>query len=289
MHDDDYDVVWYRRPSKPILPDYIHPDDVENVKRENLALYNGMWSVVFSKAFWINPALSAHNANSKLLQLKLASNVKLKIPETLISNDPKLIKDFINKNTSIFKTIYPALWATDDSLHLTYTSTITTDELPSDKILQCSPGIFQQKIEKQYELRITYFGSKYIAVKIDSQKFNESKNDWRSAPIEQLLLEQVTLPAEIDLACRSLMNKLGIVFGCFDFIVTPNNDYYFLEVNEQGQFLWIEGINPEIKMLESFIEFVSNSSIKFSFLDLRKEATKYMHAAMKYHVNPKLF
>lgn len=49
-----------------------------------------------------------------------------------------------------------------------------------------------------------------------------------------------------------MMNELGIVFGCFDFIVTDDNQYVFLEVNEMGQFLWIEELLPELKMLDSF-------------------------------------
>ena len=86
-------------------------------------------------------------------------------------------------------------------------------------------------------------------MKIDSQKHEMAKADWRYAPTKQLILEQVALPDEIDQKCRALMKQLGIVFGCFDFIVTPVDEYYFLEVNEQGQFLWIEDVNPDIKML----------------------------------------
>jgi len=30
------------------------------------------------------------------------------------------------------------------------------------------------------------------------------------------------------------MKKLNSIFGCFDFIVIPENEYVFLEVNEIG-------------------------------------------------------
>ena len=36
------------------------------------------------------------------------------------------------------------------------------------------------------------------------------------------------------------MRKMGLVFCALDFIVTQDDEYVFLEVNEQGQFLWIE-------------------------------------------------
>ena len=52
------------------------------------------------------------------------------------------------------------------------------------------------------------------------------------------------------------MASLGLKFGCFDFIVTPDGEYVFLEVNEAGQFLWIEGHCPELKMLSEFCHFI---------------------------------
>ena len=35
------------------------------------------------------------------------------------------------------------------------------------------------------------------------------------------------------------MERLGLVFGSIDMIVTPQGDYVFLEVNPSGQFDWI--------------------------------------------------
>jgi hypothetical protein len=52
------------------------------------------------------------------------------------------------------------------------------------------------------------------------------------------------------------MRSLGIVFGCFDFIVTPAGEHVFLEVNPMGQFLWIEEAQPEIRLLAPFVDFL---------------------------------
>lgn len=43
-------------------------------------------------------------------------------------------------------------------------------------------------------------------------------------------------------------------------IVTPGGDYVFLEVNEMGQFLWIEAANPEIRLLDHFCSFLMSGS-----------------------------
>ena len=62
----------------------------------------------------------------------------------------------------------------------------------------------------------------------------------------------VTIKAQ----CQRMMKELGLLFGCIDLIVTPDGEYYFLEVNEQGQFLWIDDIAPSINMLEQFCAFL---------------------------------
>ncbi|WP_019217958.1 hypothetical protein [Legionella tunisiensis] len=61
------------------------------------------------------------------------------------------------------------------------------------------------------------------------------------------------------------MKCLGIIFGCFDFIVSTDNELYFMEINEQGQFLWIEEINPEINMLETWIQFLTDENPLFLY------------------------
>lgn len=254
----DYDVIWNRRPAKPVLPDYLHPDDIDNATKENAAFMHNIWQTIYPSARWINPVNAASQANSKLLQLKLANDAGITIPDTLISNDPSLIRNWVKNRNVVYKTLHPMTWIKQDEIRLMYTRKVSLTDLPHDQLLQCVPGIYQSLVEKEHELRITYFGERYIAVKINSQQIDSAKMDWRAAPTKQLTLEQVELPEAIDDACRTIMQKLGIVFGCFDFIVTPDNDYYFLEVNEQGQFLWIEEVNPSIKLLQPFCEFITN-------------------------------
>ena len=48
------------------------------------------------------------------------------------------------------------------------------------------------------------------------------------------------LPREIETKILALMKIFGLVYGAFDFIVTPDGRYVFLEVNPSGQYMWIE-------------------------------------------------
>ena len=55
------------------------------------------------------------------------------------------------------------------------------------------------------------------------------------------------------------------MFGCIDFIVTPEGEYVFLEVNQMGQFLWVELANPEFPLLQAFAEFLVSQDPEFRF------------------------
>ena len=48
------------------------------------------------------------------------------------------------------------------------------------------------------------------------------------------------LPKKIIVKCIELVKELGLGFGAIDLVVTPENEYYFLEVNPNGQWAWVE-------------------------------------------------
>ena len=110
---------------------------------------------------------------------------------------------------------------------------------------------------------MTCFGNYFVAIKINSQEHPKGTIDWRIAPTQELHLEPYQLSPATENIIRNYMQQLGIVFGCFDFIVTPENEIYFLEVNQQGQFLWIEDLLPEVRMLDIFVQFILNKSVNF--------------------------
>jgi hypothetical protein len=60
------------------------------------------------------------------------------------------------------------------------------------------------------------------------------------------------------------MHKLDIVFGCFDFIVRPDGRHVFLEVNQAGQFLFVEHETGQ-PLLDAFSEFLRQGTVDFAW------------------------
>lgn len=267
--ENEYDVIWWRRARKPYISESkTHPEDYKFILRENILLYESLTSNLSPNAWWINSKEASNRANFKLLQLKLARQCGFIIPKTLCSNSPIEIQNFLKLNQTtgvIYKPLCSNFWFEDNKIKISYTNRLTIDDLPKDDLLQLAPGIYQPEIKKKYELRVVCFGDYIVAVKLNSQLHEDSKLDWRAMQGSNLDIELYQLPKYIETQLRVFMEKLGIVFGSFDFIVTDDNNYVFLEVNEQGQFLWIEELNSEIKILDMFINFVMNKSKNYTW------------------------
>jgi glutathione synthase/RimK-type ligase-like ATP-grasp enzyme len=265
----EYDVVWYRRSKRPYVPrNLTHPEDHEFVNRENQIFFDGMTTLFSTQAWWINSPVVARRANAKLLQLHMAKTCGLKIPTTLCSNAPEDIRLFFkihHHQPVIYKPLCSTFWAETAQVKALYTSFVQEQDLPDDEMLKLTPGLFQSYVEKQYELRITCFGSHCVAVKLNSQAHASGKVDWRMIPEHELQLSYYSLPQHIEYKLQTLMRRLGLMFACIDMIVTPAGEYVFLELNEQGQFLWIEELDSSIQLLDRFILFLLNRSYYFNW------------------------
>jgi glutathione synthase/RimK-type ligase-like ATP-grasp enzyme len=252
-----FDVVWNRRSAAPVLPERMHPGDRPVAQRECQDFLDCLAELCAPRAFWVNPLASRRRADLKLVQLHEARRAGLEIPRTLSSNDPRRIRAFLAEagGPVIYKAFYPALWRDGDELAHLLTSEVDAASLPPDDVLRLTPGIFQPRIEKAHELRVTVMGARTVTARIVSQAQAATRLDWRARTLD-LGLEPDELPAAVERGVHELMRRLGLVFGCLDFIVTPDGRHVFLEVNPMGQFLWVEHANPSLRVLGPFCEFL---------------------------------
>lgn len=269
----DYDVVWWRRARKPHVPSSItHPEDHKFVRRENSLFFESITYNMAPYAWWVNDKNAAIRAHSKLLQLKTAVNCGLTIPITLCSNDPIEIRYFILKHEAegvIYKPLCTSFWFEETHIKVSYTSQINFLGLPDNAILQTTPGIFQKEIKKKFELRITCFGDYLVAAQINSQAIKNGQVDWRAAEPDKLGIKPYALSPLLEEKIRLFMRKMGLVFGCIDMIIDEYDEAIFLEVNEQGQFLWKESCHADFKMLDIFTKFLLNQSSRFQWNENR--------------------
>ena len=118
--------------------------------------------------------------------------------------------------------------------------------------ISLTPIYLQQYIRKQYEVRLTIIAREVYAVRIDTK----NKIDWR-LDYQNHRYTLIICPEDIIKKCYQMMDDFNLIFGAFDFIVTPEDKWVFLEVNPNGQWLWLEqSLNLDIskKILDNLIK-----------------------------------
>jgi hypothetical protein len=290
-----FDAVWNRRPSLFVDPASLDEADVAFAGFECSYFRKGLFSTLCRDAFWVNPPDSAFLANRKILQHAAALKVGLVAPDTLYSNDPEQIRLFIREHggSIVYKPFTSVPWRDEKTYWLPLTSVLTEDKLPGDTALSAAPGIYQELVPKKMELRLTIMGGSVFGARILSQQTKKGRIDWRKA-YDELVMEDCEVPESLASDCVKLLSELGLVFGCFDFIVTPAGEYVFLEVNEMGQFLFIEPRTGS-PLLDAFSEFLLAGRREFTwekpsspvlYSEVSEAATRRADASAERHVCP---
>jgi glutathione synthase/RimK-type ligase-like ATP-grasp enzyme len=265
-----YTSIWLRRLAAPAaISDRLAAADVQMAQMQAQRFAEGTRTVISPGSTWINPLGTRTWSTSKPYQLRAAREVGFVIPTTLISNDPDEIRAFYREHRGnvIYKPFTPAFWTdrTAGGLRGVFTSRLTEDLLAGDEASFTScPGIYQECIEKKSELRVTFFGRAYQAARIYSQQIDSGRLDYRSDMKNEAPMEEAILDASLLEKCQAFAAKLGILHGSLDLIERPDGSIVFLEINEMGQFLWLEERVPKIPMLALFAAFSLEPSADFN-------------------------
>ena len=190
------------------------------------------------QTFWVCHPHKLRRADIKALQLAEASKAGLKTPHTMISNDPARVAAFIDglgeKECAIKPLI--ALGVSDEQgYRLPLTATLPKGYSLDSVAL--APTIFQPYVHKLAELRCVVIGEKIFSARINSQASEDTRKDWRGGDSQ---LEPFSLPGHVEVAIHRLMDSFEINFASLDMILTPEGEFVFLEINPNGQWLWLE-------------------------------------------------
>jgi len=189
---------------------------------------------------WLNSPLAILAAENKPRQLSIAHTIGFAVPETLITNDFTKVQQFSIAGVIVAKPIREALLEEDDDERVIFTSRIENLTEVDKPSVMAAPVIYQREILKRADIRVTVVGTLVLAVEISSQDSDETKTDWRRGSNPNLQHSPHELPGDISNKCVNLVCKLGLRFGAIDLVLDQKGDYWFLEVNPNGQWAWIE-------------------------------------------------
>ncbi|GAA2854824.1 hypothetical protein GCM10010517_12900 [Streptosporangium fragile] len=241
---DSLTALWWRRPMPPEAhPAITDPSVAAYTAQESVNLITDLWEHLPCRALPARESV-VRRAAHKPSQLMLAAELGFEIPETLIATQADALWDFHNRHDGhIIAKPMGTPWV--ESLAGGHTvirkcDFVSARDLAYAEALRFCPVIVQQYVPKRLELRVTVVGRRVFAAEIHSQSSNRSQVDWRRYDFGVTPYGVHRLPDEVARRCLAMTDRLGLAFGAFDLVLTPDGRYVFLEINPNGQWLWIE-------------------------------------------------
>jgi MvdC family ATP-grasp ribosomal peptide maturase len=238
---DEVRAVWARKLWTPRMEADLDERFREMCVRESVAAFEGFLDALYD-ARWVNDLQRERAAENKQRQLRVAARAGLRIPRTLVTNDPEAARRFYEETDGrmVAKLLRPLTVSMNADTDFVYTSRVTAEDLADAETLRHSPMVFQELIPKEHELRVAWVDGRAFTGALDASGTSRGQTDWRRAAPEECRWQAAELPAEVSRGLRSLMTELGLVFGAVDLICTPAGEHVFLEVNPAGEWGMLE-------------------------------------------------
>lgn len=224
--------VYYRRPSSFLASATMGEQDAQFAKEQ---AKHGMAGIVAGvRGRWVNHLWRALEAEFKPTQLTAAREAGFVVPPTIITNRVCDARAFANEHGAI---VYKPLQNVDLVGPTGNAAAIWVDDVdPTD--LDDSVGltlhVFQGRVQKAADVRVTVIGNETFSVRIDSPYL-----DWRR-DYEQVSYTVVDAPEHVVQRCRRYLDRFGLLFGAFDFGLTHDDTWVWYECNTAGQWHWLE-------------------------------------------------
>lgn len=203
----------------------------------------------------------------KELQLVRAKQLGLSIPRTLFSNDPVAVAAFVDDVRAGGAEVVTKMQSSfavmrDAQEHVVFTSIVDDAARADLGGLRFCPMQFQERIDKQLELRATVVGDDVFCAAVDSAAHSaETQVDWRKDGVG--LLKKWTpyaLPSSTTQRLLALVRSFGLSYAAADFIVTDDDDLVFLEINAGGEWYWLDAHvdgSPGLPIADAIASFLA--------------------------------
>ncbi|MFP8963309.1 ATP-grasp ribosomal peptide maturase [Streptomyces nanhaiensis] len=175
-------------------------------------------------------------AEYKPAQLDAATRVGLTVPATLITNEPEEAERFCAERPTIYKPLHAGTYEVDGEPAGIWAAPVEADEI--DGAVGHSAHLFQARVPKVADVRAVVVGEQVFSARITAPP---GVVDWK-AEYRNLTYEPVACPEDMCGALVRFLADFGLNFGAFDFAVTADGAWWFLECNPNGQWAWLEDV-----------------------------------------------
>lgn len=228
--------VYRRHPAQFTFPADLSTAEKQFATLESVA---GIGGVLAAQDWrWIDLPSAVADASYKPLQLRRAVECGMRVPQSLVTNSGPRAREFAKRlgGRIIYKSLSTGVITESNELRIVYTTRLGVDDL-DDRAISICCHLFQQWVPKAFDVRMTVVDTNAFAVAVHTTSV-ETHTDWRSH-YDDLSYEVCVVPENVHVAVLSYLRSFNLTYGAFDFSVTPDGQWWFLECNPAGQWGWI--------------------------------------------------
>lgn len=242
--------VYWRRPVWPAF-DHLGADDARFAAAQvRFGLGGSLYAL--DGPLWVNHPLLNAAADYKPAQLAVAQRLGLSVPPTLVTNDPDEARSFIDSHDQVlFKTLRWTPYQRDGVPVTGWADPVTAPEI--DESVRVVPHLFQAVVDKAADIRVLVVGRRVFAVRIESGML-----DWRK-DYSALSYGVVELPHRMEKALLAYLDHFDLASGSFDLAVDKVGGLWWLELNPNGQWGWLEE-STDLAMSAAFAELLTQGA-----------------------------
>jgi len=193
---------------------------------------------------WVSRPDATDRAADKLFQLSAARAAGFRTPRTLLGQAREDVIAFRAglEGRMIVKPVVGTGGA------LLFTQFLDDPATVPAESFAVAPAIYQEYVPGTRHIRLNCFGDQSWAAVIESCRL-----DWR--PDLNVPVEPWPVPAGVHRQVREVLDHLGLRMGIVDLKERPDGELVWLEVNPQGQFLFLDGLTG-MNLADRFAEFL---------------------------------
>ncbi len=228
---DTVGAVWNRR-IRPFTLDPVMTDTTAQIfaSSETSEAIQGVWYAM--PCYWMNHPTADEMALRKVTQHRVAHQLGMAIPDTLVTNSPDEARAFVERHTAtgvIRKAFRNIQQAPRETLK------IGPQEYALLDTVRFAPVILQEYIPLALDLRVTVVDDQIFATSFRSDP--EYEVDYRPG-VGSADVQPYTLPDDEAAKLMQLMQHFGLKYGAVDYRLTPEGQHVFFEVNPAGEYLF---------------------------------------------------
>lgn len=232
---------WFHDPGRYTIAHSLEGHGRELALRECDAFWEG--AALAASLSWLNPPAALILSSRKLHQLSRALELGIPVPSTLVSNDRNAVCSFFEKfGGAVAKSLANGYSIYGEEKLKLYSRFYAC---PPDELLDgltYSPMIFQERVPKGREIRVTVVENRCFGMVADTSDLGSEDVDLRRVDYdaERHRFAGLPVPDHVAAASRAIVASFGLSYAGLDWIEDDDERWLFLELNCMGAFKWSE-------------------------------------------------